>query len=47
MAGAGDRSQVAGSDLGLKRWLGGLAIRKESRGCLKGKTTGGDAEQTD
>ena len=26
--------------------VGGLAIRKESRGCLKGKTIGGDAEQT-
>ncbi len=44
--GAGDRSQVACSDLGLKRWLGGLTIRKERQGCLKGKTTGGDAEQT-
>ena len=46
MAGAGDRSQVACSDLGLKRWLGGLPIRKERQGCLKGKTTGGAAEQT-
>ncbi len=35
-----------GPNLGLKRWLSGLAIRKESVGCLKGKTTGGDAEQT-
>ncbi len=34
------------SDLGLKRWLGGLPIRKERQGCLKGKTTGGAAEQT-
>ena len=46
MAGAGDRSQVACSDLGLKRWIGGLAIRKESGGRLKGKSTGGAAEQT-
>ncbi len=34
--------RVTGNDLG-KRWYG--PIRKES-GCLKGKTTGGDAEQT-
>ncbi len=44
--GDGTGHRFAGPDLGLKRWIGGLAIRKESRGCLKGKSTGGDAEQT-
>ena len=36
----------AGLDLGPQRWIGSLAIRKKSRGCLKGKSTGGTAEET-
>ena len=46
MAGTATGHRFAGLDLGLKRWLGGLTIRKERQGCLKGKTTGGAAEQT-
>ncbi len=33
-------------DLGQQRWISGMPIREERQGRLKGKSTGGDAEQT-
>ena len=44
--GAGDRSQVLRLRPGPKAVDRRPAIRKERSGCLKGKSTGGDAEQT-
>ena len=40
------RSEVLGTIWIHQRWIGGLPIRKERRGRLKGKSTGGGTEQT-